>query len=71
MTGIWSKIAGAATDSGLDYWEYFGPRLVEYAAIHPGAHVLDVGCGIGSSLFPAAKRAGQHGHAVGIDICPH
>jgi O-methyltransferase/aklanonic acid methyltransferase len=53
-----------------DYWKYFGAKMVEHAGIHPGARVLDVGCGTGSSLFPAAERAGRHGWAIGIDICP-
>jgi len=71
MTEVWSRIAGAADRSGPDYWEYFGARLVEHAAISPGAAGLDVGCGSGSSLFPAAEKAGHRGHVIGIDICPH
>jgi len=71
MTDIWSRLAGTLNSDSPDYWEYFGIRLVERADIPPGAKVLDVGCGTGSSLFPAAERAGRHGQAVGIDICPH
>jgi ubiquinone/menaquinone biosynthesis C-methylase UbiE len=70
MTSIWSKLAGTAGDDALEYWNYFGLRLVERAAITPGARILDVGCGTGPSLFPAAARAGQLGQAIGIDICP-
>jgi len=55
---------------GHDYWDYFGVKLVKLAAILPGSRVLDVGCGTGPSLFPAAEKAGVGGHAVGIDICP-
>ncbi len=58
-------------NDGLDYWDYFGIRLVEQAAVSPGAKILDVGCGEGSSLFPAAEQAGPAGYAVGIDICPN
>ena len=71
MTSIWSKLAGTAGDNALEYWNHFGLRLVEHAAISPGVDVLDVGCGAGSSLFPAAERAGKDGQVVGIDICPH
>ena len=70
MAGIWSRPIGSSDPDGPDYWDYFGMRLVEEAAIPPGAQVLDVGCGTGSSLFPAAKRAAARGQVVGIDICP-
>jgi ubiquinone/menaquinone biosynthesis C-methylase UbiE len=32
--------------------------------------VLDVGCGAGGALLPAARRVGPTGEAVGIDIAP-
>ena len=70
MERIWSRPIGVSDLDGPDYWDYFGVRLVEHAAIPPGARVLDVGCGTGSSLVPAAKRTGANGYAVGIDICP-
>ncbi len=69
MSEIWSKLADSIDREGPDYWEYFGGRLVEYGKIKPGTKVLDVGCGTGSSLFPAAEQAGKNGYAVGIDIC--
>ena len=68
---IWSKPAGMSGPDGPDYWAYFGSRFVERAAIGPGSSVLDVGCGTGSSLFPAAERVGPGGRVVGIDICEH
>jgi O-methyltransferase/aklanonic acid methyltransferase len=67
---IWSRPAGVSDPDGQDYWLYFGLRLVEQAAVYPGASLLDVGCGDGSSLFPAARIIGPEGHATGIDICP-
>jgi O-methyltransferase/aklanonic acid methyltransferase len=70
MTRIWSRPVGVYDLDGPDYWDYFGERLVEYAEIFTGARVLDVGCGTGSSLFPAAERVGPRGSATGIDICP-
>ena len=65
---IWSKPAGMSGPEAPDYWEYFGGRFVELAAVGAGLSVLDVGCGTGSSLFPAAERVGPGGRAVGIDI---
>jgi O-methyltransferase/aklanonic acid methyltransferase len=67
MEPIWSRPIGK---EDLDYWEYFGLQLVERAVIQPGAIVLDVGCGTGSSLFPAAEAVGEEGHVLGVDICP-
>jgi O-methyltransferase/aklanonic acid methyltransferase len=70
MARIWRRPIGVTDLDGPDYWDYFGLRLAEHAAIPPGAKVLDVGCGTGSSLFPAAEAAGASGYATGIDICP-
>ena len=70
MARIWSRPVGVSDLDGPDYWDYFGVRLVEHAAISPGAKVLDVGCGTGSSLLPAADRTGASGRAIGIDTCP-
>ena len=68
MARVWSRPAGEPDLDGPDYWEYFGVRLVEHADIPPGAKVLDVACGAGSSLFPAAEKTGAQGYVTGIDI---
>jgi O-methyltransferase/aklanonic acid methyltransferase len=70
MTGYWSIPFKDVNPDSLDYWEYFGVKLVERANIIPGSRILDVGCGTGSSLFPAGEQAGLLGLATGIDICP-
>ena len=70
MARIWSRPVGVSDLDRPHYWDYFGVRLVEHAAIPPGAKVLDVGCGGGSSLFPAAAKTGARGYVIGIDICP-
>lgn len=42
-------------------------RMLEMHPIAEGAHVLDVGCGIGHELQRLASRVGQRGRLVGID----
>jgi O-methyltransferase / aklanonic acid methyltransferase len=69
MERIWSRPAGVSDLGASDYWEYFGIRLVEQAGISSGERVLDLGCGAGSSLFPALKRTTPTGFSIGIDIC--
>jgi O-methyltransferase/aklanonic acid methyltransferase len=71
MTRTWSRPIGVPDPSITDYWEFFGTRLVQHARISPGAKILDVGCGGGSSLFPAARQVSPNGYSIGIDICPH
>ena len=50
------------------YFSFFGPRLVERANISEGATVLDVACGKGAALIPAAEMCGPSGLALGADI---
>jgi ubiquinone/menaquinone biosynthesis C-methylase UbiE len=45
-------------------------RLVELAGVRAGDAVLDVGCGRGAVLVPAAARVGESGRAVGVDLSP-
>lgn len=47
---------------------HFGNRLAELTEIGEGTRVLDVGMGLGSSLFPAVKKVGDTGQVIGIDI---
>ena len=40
----------------------------KYTLLHPGDHVLDLGCHPGSRSMYAAKIAGRNGSVVGIDL---
>lgn len=51
-----------------NYWSFCGRRLVEFSDIEPGFRVLDVGTGSGACLIPAAKKTGERGEVIGIDI---
>jgi SAM-dependent methyltransferase len=42
--------------------------LMEWADARPGEHVLDIGCGAGTTTMMLAERVGPTGTVVGIDI---
>src|ERR1700722_12912605 len=69
VAGLFSRTADTY-DSVLPFFKYFGERTVTVAAVASGDHVLDVACGLGASLFPAAKAVGPSGHVTGIDLAP-
>ncbi len=67
------KVAGAFSRAALGYdtntfFQTFGERLVALAGLRPGTRVLDVACGRGAVLFPAARAVGPQGHVVGVDF---
>ncbi len=46
----------------------FGHRAMDAAAIGPGQHILDIGCGCGETSFDLARRVGETGLVLGVDI---
>jgi ubiquinone/menaquinone biosynthesis C-methylase UbiE len=42
--------------------------IVEHLALQPGMSVVDVGCGPGRVTIPAAKKVGNQGRVVAVDI---
>ena len=56
--------------AGGGYHEHFGRRLVERAGVVPGHRVLDVACGHGAVLVPAARAATPGGTVLGGDLSP-
>lgn len=48
----------------------WGREIVARLAPKPGSRVLDVGCGAGAALLPAAARVGSSGVVLGIDASP-
>ena len=55
-------------DSVIPFFTTFGRRLVEIAGVAGGESVLDVACGRGASLIPAAERTGPTGRVLGVDL---
>ncbi len=41
---------------------------LDLASPQPGEHVLDIGCGSGTTVLELAARVGPHGHVLGADI---
>lgn len=62
------RAAGTYERTGVDFFTPFGARLVELAAPARGDRVLDVGCGTGAVLLPAAHAVGHTGTVLGIDL---
>jgi SAM-dependent methyltransferase len=45
-----------------------GEAAMAAAEIAPGHHVIDIGCGCGTTTLGLAQRVGPSGHILGIDI---
>jgi SAM-dependent methyltransferase len=66
LQGVFTR--SASSYERIRYFPIFGEWLVKIAQIPEGAQVLDVACGRGAVLFPAAERVGPSGHVIGIDL---
>jgi ubiquinone/menaquinone biosynthesis C-methylase UbiE len=55
-------------DTGVAFFQPLASRLVQLATLFPGERVLDVGCGAGACLIPAAEAVGPGGQVTGIDL---
>lgn len=70
IVGVYDRASLTYDRVGIRTASYFGARLVKSLDIFPGAQVLDVACGRGALLFPAALKVGPAGRVVGIDLAP-
>lgn len=66
FAGVFSRSAASYDRVGPGLFAHFGRRLVASAGIMPGMRVLDVACGRGAVLLPAAEQAALR--AVGVDL---
>ncbi|MBN2305642.1 MAG: methyltransferase domain-containing protein, partial [Anaerolineae bacterium] len=65
---VFDTVAPNYDQIGPPFHAAFGRRFVQAAELQPGARLLDVACGRGATLLPAAEIAGADGIAVGVDI---
>ena len=70
MIAIFDAVAEAYDTVDVDFFTPMGAELVRRAGITPGESILDVGCGRGAVLFPAARATGPSGRVTGIDFAP-
>lgn len=64
---LFDRSAATYDVAAFPFFTPFGEALVEYAQIQPHERVLDVGCGAGAALAPAAERTAS---AVGVELSP-
>lgn len=64
---VFDRAAASYGRIGGQFFEQAGQALVQLALPQPGEDLLDVGCGRGASLLPAAAAVAPRGRAVGID----
>ncbi len=70
IASVFDRSSSTYDDVGVDFFTPFGRRLVELADLRAGERVLDVGCGAGAVLRPAAEAVGPTGQAIGLDLAP-
>jgi ubiquinone/menaquinone biosynthesis C-methylase UbiE len=67
VAALFDRAALTYDRAAFSFFGPFGEALAEYAQLRPDERVLDVGCGAGAALAPAARIARD---VVGIDISP-
>jgi ubiquinone/menaquinone biosynthesis C-methylase UbiE len=65
---VFDQVASTYGTVGPDFFGHFGRRLVDCIGIPRGGRVVDVACGTGAALVPAADAVGAGGLSVGVDL---
>lgn len=70
LSDLFDALAPTYDAVGVDLFAPIAERLVELVGIGSGDRVVDIGCGKGAFLLPAARAAGPGGSVTGIDLSP-
>jgi ubiquinone/menaquinone biosynthesis C-methylase UbiE len=69
---FWNEVAGhqwvARQESQDVTLAPIGEAALERAGIQPGESIIDIGCGCGGTTVELARRVGQAGRVLGIDV---
>lgn len=70
VAALFDRAAATYDAVGAEFFTPVGRSVVAAVGLRPGDRVLDVGCGRGACLFPAAEMVGRNGRVLGIDLSP-
>ena len=70
LAGLFDALSATYDAGGVDFFAPIAAGLLAAMPPLPGERWLDVGCGRGAVLLPAAEGVGPTGRATGIDISP-
>jgi ubiquinone/menaquinone biosynthesis C-methylase UbiE len=65
---LFDALAGSYDQVGVDFFQPIADGLLEVLPPQPGQRWLDVGCGRGAVLVPAARGVAPEGSVAGIDV---
>lgn len=68
IAALFDAGAGEYDQHGVEFFGPVGRWLVDGVAPQPGEAVLDLACGRGASLLPAAEAVGATGRVLGVDL---
>ena len=66
VAGLFGRVAAGYDEVG--FFHQVARRLLALAGVGHGMRILDVACGAGAVLVPAARLVGPAGLAVGVDL---